>query len=474
MTFTTYFAGAFAAAMIVELIILVGFFAIVIIIPLIATVILTYRTYLKNIEASMAQTAQAEQHVLELSHYIAEQERIREQFSQIEKLSALGELASGVAHDFNNTLGGILGRAQLLLRTNDPEKINRGLNIIIKTAEDGAKTVKRIQDFARQRRDHDFVPVSVDRILFEVSEITRPRWKDQAEASSIHINLDVQILSKAKVMGDESELREVLVNMVFNAVDAMPAGGRLTLSAEDADDSVVISIADTGSGMAPEIRSRIFDPFFTTKGKAGMGLGLAVSFGIIRRHEGAITVQSEVSRGTTFRISLPAARAEDGSLLPASSSELGAFNGQPTKSLDQAQNENQLKILVVDDEECVRELLRELLELEHCIVQTASGGRQAVTLFESGEFDAVFTDIGMPGMSGWELANAIRQHSKIIPIAVITGWGEAVGSNEQKEAGVDWVITKPFSAERIFELVHEIDAQRRVGAKTAALSIVAA
>ena len=134
----------------------------------------------------------------ELSHYIAEQERIREQFSQMEKLSALGELASGVAHDFNNTLAGILGRAQLILRTNDPEKISRGLNIIIKTAEDGAKTVKRIQDFARQRRDHDFEPVSIDQILFDVSEVTRPRWKDRAEASNVQISLDLQIRSKAK------------------------------------------------------------------------------------------------------------------------------------------------------------------------------------------------------------------------------------------------------------------------------------
>ena len=151
-TSITYLAGASAAAFITKLILQFGFYALVITIPIIAIVFFTYRTYLKNIEASVAQAEQAERHVAELSHYIAEQERIREQFSQIEKLSALGELASGVAHDFNNTLAGILGRAQLILRTNDPEKISRGLNIIIKTAEDGAKTVKRIQDFARQRR----------------------------------------------------------------------------------------------------------------------------------------------------------------------------------------------------------------------------------------------------------------------------------------------------------------------------------
>ena len=226
----------------------------------------------------------------------------------MEKLSALGELASGVAHDFNNTLSGILGRAQLLQRTDDPEKIKRGLDIIIKTAEDGAKTVKRIQDFARQRRDHDFELVSIDQILLDASEITRPRWKNCAEASNIHITLNLQIGSNAMVMGDDSELREVLVNMVFNAIDAMPEGGTLSLSTRTVGDSVMIKVVDTGVGMYPEVRSRIFDPFFTTKGKAGLGLGLAVSFGIIRRHGGNIEVESQYGKGTEFRITLPLAK----------------------------------------------------------------------------------------------------------------------------------------------------------------------
>ncbi len=450
------------------------FFAIVITLPVITAIFLIYRAYLKNIEAAAAQAEQAEQQVMQLSQHIAEQERIREQFTQVEKLSALGELASGIAHDFNNTLAGILGRAQLLLRTNDPEKITRGLNIIIQTAEDGAKTVKRIQDFARQRRDHDFAPVSVDQILFDVSEITRPRWKDTAEAKGIHISLEVQIRSKSKVMGDESELREVLVNMVLNAVDAMPMGGRLTLAVADVDDSVVISIADTGTGMAPEVRSRIFDPFFTTKGKAGMGLGLAVGFGIIRRHEGTIAVQSDVSQGTTFRVSIPAYKAENDSLLTATASELTCCQAQLPNLLNESQDNRQLRILVVDDEESVRDLLRELLESEGCAVSVAADGREALMLIESRQFDAVFTDVGMPGMSGWELAGIIRGHSPKIPIAVITGWGEAVGSNEQKEAGVDWVIAKPFTAERIFELVRQIVARQEAEGTRTTLSGVAA
>ena len=472
-TSITYFAGASAAAVIAKLMGLFGFYALIITLPIIAIVFFTYQTYLKNIEASAKQAEQAERHVEELSHFIAEQERIREQFSQMEKLSALGELASGVAHDFNNTLAGILGRAQLILRTNDPEKIERGLNIIIKTAEDGAKTVKRIQDFARQRRDHDFEPVSIDQILFDVSEITRPRWKDRAEASNVQITLDLQIRSKTKVMGDESELREVLVNMVFNAVDAMPQGGNLTLTAEDVDDRVVISVGDTGSGMLPEVKTRIFDPFFTTKGKAGMGLGLAVSFGIIRRHEGSVEVDSEVGVGTKFRISLPRALVTD---------EPIALEPETPKLVIETPHLTgtrlfkgyQTKILVVDDEEAVRELLRDLLESEGCRVYLAPGGREALNLFGAQQFDGVFTDVGMPGMSGWELAHAIRERNETIPIAVITGWGEAVGSDEQREARVDWVVTKPFRAERISELAQEISKRNSVAAKRAAFSIVAA
>jgi signal transduction histidine kinase/ActR/RegA family two-component response regulator len=448
-----------------------GFYALITTLPIIAIVFFTYRTYLKNIETSARQAEQAERHVEELSHYIAEQERIREQFSQMEKLSALGELASGVAHDFNNTLAGILGRAQLILRTNDPEKIRRGLDIIIKTAEDGAKTVKRIQDFARQRRDHDFEPVSIDQILVDVSEVTRPRWKDRAEASNIQISLDLQIQSQAKVMGDESELREVLVNMVLNAVDAMPQGGTLTLMAEDIDETVVISVGDTGTGMAPEVKSRIFDPFFTTKGKAGMGLGLAVSFGIIRRHEGSVEVDSEVGVGTKFKIILPKAEIAEEAVaveVPPAEHLVETTNVSVTRSFDGPQP----KILVVDDEEAVRELLRDLLESEGCRVYLAPGGREALSLFAVQQFDGIFTDVGMPGMSGWELAHSIRQKNETVPIAVITGWGEAVGSDEQKEARVDWVVTKPFRAERISELAQAICKQRDL--KRAALSSIAA
>ncbi|HEX6043512.1 MAG TPA: response regulator [Pyrinomonadaceae bacterium] len=469
-TSITYFSGAIAAGVIAALVYFIGTYAFVITLPIIAIVFITYRTYLKNVETSAEQAAQAEKHVKELSHYITEQERIREQFSQMEKLSALGELASGVAHDFNNTLAGILGRAQLLQRTDDPEKIKRGLDIIIKTAEDGAKTVKRIQDFARQRRDHDFELVSIDHILMDASEITRPRWKNCAEASNIHITVDLQIGSNAMVMGDDSELREVLVNMVFNAIDAMPEGGTLTLSSRTDGQSVIIKVIDTGVGMYPDVRSRIFDPFFTTKGKAGLGLGLAVSFGIIRRHGGNIEVESQYGSGSEFRITLPVATIAESS--PAIELAEPAPAVSTTGDVLPAQNVHP-RLLVVDDEDFVRDLLKEMLECENCDVQLASSGNEALKMFQECKFDAVCTDVGMPGMSGWELAREIRQLDQRIPIAVITGWGEAVGSNEQKAAGVDWVIAKPFTTERVAELVRDI-ALKRESLKAKSFSIVAA
>jgi signal transduction histidine kinase/ActR/RegA family two-component response regulator len=461
----TYFAGASSAGLIVKLVSTAGLYALVAAAPIIVIVYLTYRTYLVNIEA-MAEAAKAEaaaearaeaaaeqaeqarRHVEELSHYIAEQDRIREQYAQIEKLSALGELASGVAHDFNNTLAGILGRAQLLLSTNDPEKMEAGLQLIVKTAKDGAKTIKRIQDFARQRRDHDFQPVSVDQLLLDVREITRPRWKSRAESEGVHISLELKLgTDDERVMGDESELREVLVNMVFNAVDAMPEGGTITLSTRESGGMIEIAVSDTGTGMTDEVRPRVFDPFYTTKGKAGMGLGLAVSYGIIRRHEGSVAVYSEPGRGTSFRILLPPAGVARARPTPAA--EAPAIALVP-------QQPGRTRILVVDDEERVRELLRDILESEGYGVSLARGGREALELLSESHYDAVFTDLGMPGMSGWELARAVRERDDSVPLAVITGWGEAVGSTERDAARVDWVVTKPFDASQILAIAREV------------------
>lgn len=442
-TSITYFTGASAAMIAAKLVFSFGLFALLATAPIITIVYFTYRTYLEKVESAAAQAEQARRHVAELSRYIAEQEKLRQQCAQLEKLSALGELASGVAHDFNNVLSGVLGRAQLLLQTDDLEEIKHGLGIIIKTAQDGAKTVKRIQDFARQRRSHDQKPVRVDQILVDVREITRPRWKNHAEAQGAHVRFQVKAASDAVVLGDEAELREVLVNMVLNALDAMPRGGRITLSSAVEGGEVLVRVEDTGIGIAPEAVSRIFDPFFTTKGQKGLGLGLAVSYGIIKRHGGQIEVSSTVGSGTTFTIRLPAA--------PEQRSVCSQENAPITRRSDR-----RACILVVDDEDYVRELLTDILTGEGHEVVAAATAREALQLLRNRHFDAVFSDVGMPEMNGLELAQAIRAEDERISLALITGWGEAIDEQERRARRIDWIIAKPFDLAEIIELAERV------------------
>ncbi len=379
----------------------------------------------------------------------AEQEQRREKATHAEKMAALGELSFGVAHNVNNTLTGILGRAQLLLRTKDTEKITSGIELIIKSAEDGAHIIRRIQDFARKQPSRRFQLVSVAELMKDVCEMSRPRWETGVEGSQIRMALFADC--NASVMGDPVELREVLVNMIYNAIDATAAGGEIRLNAHEVDGRVVLSIADTGTGMTPEVKSRLFDPFFTTKGKAGTGMGLAVSFGIIRRHNGSVEVESEQGRGTTFRVSLPVAET----VLPGT--EAGSTKIESPTATEK------IRVMVVDDEFAVREVLREALEAEGCEVIVAESGERALQLYDAadGKLDIVFTDIGMPEMSGWELAREIRNRSETIPLAIVSGWADAISCDDRQAISADWVIAKPFDIGTIAEIAAEVKKNRR-------------
>ena len=387
----------------------------------------------------------------------AEYERRREQIAHAERLATLGEIAFGVAHNVNNSLTGILGRAQLLLRDgSDPSKVKNGLQTIVKAAQDGAHIVQRIQDFARQRRDREFTPLSVQQLLMDVSEISRTGLtqriiaKRQTDApEGIPIKLITEINCQSFVLGDATELREVLVNMIFNAVDAMPEGGEIMLRAEEVNESVIISVSDTGIGMSDEVRRRVFDPFFSTKGDAGTGMGLAISFGIIRRHDGNVEVESQLGAGATFRIQLPL----------ASSDELAAAEESAARP-PQALSTRPTKFLIIDDEEYVREILKDILEAEGYEVVTAATGQEGIEAFDAQTFDAIFTDVQMPRMTGWEVARAVRERNLRIPLALISGLGETVDTRQQKEALIDWIVSKPFDLERIVKIAGEVAGRR--------------
>src|ERR1044071_4903346 len=347
--------------------------------------------------------------VLGIARDITEQKQERQRAAQADKLRALGQLASGVAHDFNNALTAILGRAQLMRRQVQDESLVHNLDVIQTAAEDAAATVRRIQTFARQSPAREFETLDASQLLADAVEITRTRWHNEARLRGLLYSVELETKGPAYISGVASELREVFVNLIVNAVDAMPAGGTLLIGCGREGDFVRLRFSDSGTGMAEEVRERIFEPFYSTKGAHGTGLGLAVSYGIIERHEGLITVESEVGRGTTFQIDLPAA-------------ELEAARPRAPQSAAESQS---LSVLVIDDEEFVRETLADMLTMLGHRVHAAAGGREGLRALEAESFDLVFTDLSMPEMDGWETAREIRRRGSEAAIILITGHGTA-------------------------------------------------
>ncbi|HEX5834525.1 MAG TPA: ATP-binding protein, partial [Pyrinomonadaceae bacterium] len=381
--------------------------------------------------------------VLGIARDITEQKEERERAARADKLRALGQLASGVAHDFNNSLAAILGRAQLLRRqVNDPALV-RNLDIIQTAAEDAAATVRRIQTFARKSPVKEFELLDVASLLNDAIEITRTRWENEARLRGLEYQVRLEAEEGQSTYGSASELREVFVNMIVNAVDAMPRGGKLFIMCRHRDDRLQLQFSDNGMGMPDDVRQKIFEPFFSTKGAHGTGLGLSVSYSIIERHEGSISVESQHGTGTTFTIDLPAA-------LPDSSL---AGVEIPTGEI------NRLRILVVDDEAPVRETLAEMLVAVNHKVELAGSGQEAVQKLRQGEFDFVFTDLAMPEMDGWETARLIRKDWPNVRIILVTGYGPTTVPPAGEEDLVDAIIGKPFDFTQVGSTLNALARQ---------------
>jgi len=375
----------------------------------------------------------------ELRASLQEVEAAQEQIIQSERLRALGELAGGVAHDFNNTLAVILGRVQLLLlQTRNPE-LQRQLTIVEKAARDGAQTVRRIQEFTRRTPARAFKLVDLNQVVEDVVEVTRSRWKDEAQAKGIQYELRVKSAPLPPVAGDPAELREALTTVVFNALDAMPKGGRVTFTTGVEGERVYCVVADTGIGMADEVRHRAFEPFFTTKVEKGSGLGLSVAYGIVTRHGGEIEVQSRVGQGSAFTIRLPR----------------GQGIVEAPGRLSPSQCAHRAKILVIDDEPEVREVLAEVLTSQGHTVVACADGPSGLTRAQEERFDLVITDLGMPGMSGWEVARRVKARSPGTPVVLITGWGDRIKPEEARGKGVEFLVAKPFEREDITAVVNQ-------------------
>ena len=400
-----------------------------------------------EINARVMKDSKGDTHYVVFTKDVTERKKMEEQLLQAEKLRALAEMASGVAHDFNNALSAILGNAQLLLFTVEDEEAKESLRVIEKVAKDSAQTVRRLQDFTRKRVHQELFKVDINSIIKDSIEITKPKWKDEVQSRGIRIEMVSNLEEIPLVSGSASELREVITNMIFNAIEAMPKGGKIEVRTFKKRKEIFIQISDTGIGITEEVRKKIFEPFFTTKPFSNTGLGLSMSYGIIKRFGGEIEVESKVGHGTTFTIILPIGGEGKEEAVPPSTLKKG----------------RKARILVIDDEEFVRDVLSRTLAQVHHQVTLAEDGEKGIRLFKEGKFDMVLTDLGMPGMSGWEVCRMIKKLSPLTPVGMITGWGTEMSRTKMEEYGLDFIISKPFDFNQILNVVADTMESKRGG-----------
>ncbi|MCA1647848.1 MAG: response regulator, partial [Chloroflexi bacterium] len=354
----------------------------------------------------------------------ADEDRDHDQLVRAERMRALGEMARGIAHDFNNALNAILGQTGVLAAlVGDRPAAADALERLRKVALDGAATIRRVQEFSGQRRDRDFDRVDFVALVRSVADELRER-------AVAGIAVELRIATDAIVEGNAEELGDLVRVLVDNAVEAMPDGGTLTveLAAAGAHE-LELDVTDTGVGMAPDVRRRALDPFFTTKGARNKGLGLAVAYGVVKRHGGRLELDSQlgIGDGTCVRVRLPAA--------PPVAAERERPARGPVAS--PAPRNGARRVLLVEDDPDNREAMASLLALGGFEVTAADCGAAGVRAFADGAFDIVLTDLGLPDMDGWQVAGEIKQAAPAMPIALITGWGLTLDRDEIRRRGVD-------------------------------------
>lgn len=347
------------------------------------------------------------------------------------RMEILGRMTMGMAHDFNNLLSAILGHVDLMRASlgNGPEAAAEHVDTIERAARDGASLIEKVQRYIRQEKQAAYGAVDIPGLIQDCITLTRPYWYNEPRRQGIEITVEQHLEDVPTVMGSAAELRDVIVNMVLNAVQAMPHGGIMTFRTWSVNQRVFWSVADTGTGMSESVQTRIFEPMFTTKGDRGNGMGLAVANGVVQEHGGAITVISHLGRGTRFTVDLPAA----------------ADVPPPDRESTGSRTTRTAHVLVVDDEAMVRTVLRRLLGLRGHQVDEASSGAEALDLLTKGQFDVVITDQGMPAMNGREFARHARQAWPDLPIILLSGDTHVGEPDEIIQA----VLSKPFRIDEV-------------------------
>ncbi|MBS3780260.1 MAG: PAS domain S-box protein, partial [Desulfovermiculus sp.] len=377
---------------------------------------------------------------------MSEIKRVEHLLSQSERMRSLGEMASGVAHDVNNHLTVVLGNLELLKESTSQKAGLELIESIEQSARRGVQRTADLQSFVRgddESRDVAWERTELDQLVREVVNLTRFRWKDQTERTGHTIDVGLEIPELPPVMLCASDVRELLTNLVLNAVEAMPQGGRLQIAAGREGDRVRIKVQDNGVGMSTREQARAFEPFFTTKGPTYAGMGLTIARNIARRHNADLSINSIRGSGTTVSLFLPLDSVSE----PAP--ELG-----PDKT-------SSLSILLIEDEKPIRDMLRRFLQKAGHKVQEAANGREGVHMFRQGQFDMVVTDHGMPEMNGEEAALRIKRSDPEVPVILISGWYGDLDLTQQTSGLIEQVLPKPIDWERLLATVHRLGRRRK-------------
>jgi PAS domain S-box-containing protein len=383
---------------------------------------------------------------------ITERKLAQARAARSDKLRALGELAAGVAHNLNNSLTVIQGRAQLLLMRNSADQGNKkSLEVITQAVGDCSQTLRRLLDFSRRESTRHPMPVDLSELVSSSVEIAQPKWQGESANRTGTIEMRIDAPASVFTMGDSAELREVVLNLIFNAVDAMPQGGTIEAGTRSEGKTARFWIADTGGGMPSEVMARIFEPFYTTKGERGTGLGLSASHGIIENHGGDINVTSEAGKGTRFEIILPLHETTT----PVVAAPLMQVKG--TKSA---------RVLVVEDEEKVRVLLNDAFRAEGHDVVEATTGAEAIKHLDNRDFDLMVCDLGLPELSGLHVARWVKEFRPQMPVIIATGFAEMIAEEDYKRARIDEVIRKPYALADVLQRAQVILAAQSESRET--------
>src|SRR5437763_4106051 len=380
---------------------------------------------------------------------ITERKLAQERAARSDKLRALGELAAGVAHNLNNSLTVIQGRAQLLLmRSGADDAKKKSLEVITQAVGDCSQTLRRLLDFSRRNATRATAPVDLSELVTSSVEIARPKWQAESAHNTGSIDVRVDAPGPVMAMGDSSELREVVLNLIFNAVDAMTQGGVIEVGTGVEGASAKFWVADNGAGMMPEVVARIFEPFYSTKGERGTGLGLSASHGIIENHGGDIKVTSEVGKGTRFEVVLP--------LHQAGSSIV-------TEAKAEAVDVKPARILVVEDEENLRVLLNDAFRTGGHEVTEATTGAEALKRLNAKEFDLMVCDLGLPELSGLHVARWVKEFRPNSPVISAGGFADMMAQADYHQGRIDEVISKPYAVADVLMRANIILAREASG-----------